>query len=251
MLALESVLCDPRGVKSLTLASAPASAPLWASELSRLRDRLPLDVREAMDRYESRHRPRRSRRTRRDRVRRGTTTARAQRVAIVARAGFDLLARPPVLRLALRASALPGLSRAGYEAANVEFVRRHVIRGRPRDAPLCIFRSFAGMNRRVYESMWGPAEYFPTGVLKDWDVSERLREIDVPTLITSGRHDEATPRQMRVLRDGIRGARWIVFEDSAHAALVEERARYVAAIEEFLRSVEVRNAGEAALPARR
>jgi L-proline amide hydrolase len=172
-------------------------------------------------------------------------------VAIVARAGFDLLSRPRVLRFALRASAVPGLRRAAYEAANVEFVRRHVMRGRPRDAPLCIFRSFAGMNRRVYETMWGPSEYFPTGVLKDWDVSGRLGEIDVPTLITSGRHDEATPRQMRVLRDGIRGARWVVFEHSAHAALVEERARYLAVVEDFLRSVEVRNAGEAVLEARR
>jgi pimeloyl-ACP methyl ester carboxylesterase len=238
MLALESMLRDPGGVVSLTLASAPASAPLWSAELGRLRDQLPHEVRRAMHRYESHHRPRRVRRRGSHRVRRGTTTARAHRIAIVSRAGFDLLARPRIIRLALRASAVPGLRRLGYEAANVEFVRRHVMRGRPRDAPLCIFRSFAGMNRDVYETMWGPAEYFPTGVLKDWDVTARLGEIAVPTLLTSGRYDETTPAQMEVLHRGIRGARWELFDHSAHAALVEEQDRYIALLEDFLGAAE-------------
>lgn len=238
MLALESVLRDPSGVVSLTLASAPASAPLWSAELRRLRDQLPHDVRRAMQRYESHHQPRRTQRRIQPCVRHGTTTARAHRVAIVSRACFDLLARPGVVRLALRASAVPGLRRLGYEAANVEFVRRHVMRGRPRDAPLCVFRSFAGMNRDVYETMWGPAEYFPTGVLKNWDVTARLGEIRVPTLITSGRYDEATPTQMEVLRDGIPDARWVLFDHSAHAALIEEQERYVALLGDFVTAAE-------------
>jgi pimeloyl-ACP methyl ester carboxylesterase len=156
-----------------------------------------------------------------------------------------VLARPRVVRAAARASAIPGLRRVAYEIVNAEYIQRHVMLGSPRDAPLCVFRSFAGMNRAVYAAMWGPSEYCPTGVLRDWDVSERLREIAVPTLVTSGRHDEATPRQMRALRDGILNAHWVLFEHSAHAALIEESARYRAVLEEFLRaSEEVSNGGE-------
>lgn len=236
ILALEHVLRQPQGVASLTLASAPASAPLWTAEVQRLRDQLPDHVKLAMRRFEDRYRPRRRRR--RPTARRGIPTSRAQTIAIVARAGFGVLARPPVVRLALWASSLPGLRRAGYEVANAEYVRRHVMLGDPRRAPLCVFRSFAGMNRTVYETMWGPSEYFPTGTLRDWDVSARLPEIRVPTLITSGRYDEATPVQMRLLRDGIPDSRWVIFEHSAHAALVEESDRYRAVLENFLRTAE-------------
>jgi len=32
-----------------------------------------------------------------------------------------------------------------------------------------------------------------TGRLRSWDVTARLPEIDVPTLVTGGRYDEAGP----------------------------------------------------------
>ena len=46
--------------------------------------------------------------------------------------------------------------------------------------------------------MQGPNEFVITGTLKDWDITGRLAEIEVPTLITAGAHDEFTPRQAQV-----------------------------------------------------
>jgi pimeloyl-ACP methyl ester carboxylesterase len=242
MLALEYLLDrQPEGVASLVLASSPASAPLWREEVLRLRAQLPPDVVRAMVRYESACRPRptrRSRRSRRSRVRRGVSPVTVRLIAPVSRAAFDVLAHPVVVRAAAVASAFPPLQRVSYEIVNVEYIRRHVMRGRPRDAPLSAFRSFAGMNRQVYGAMWGPSEFFGHGVLSDWDVSSRLNEITVPTLVTSGRHDEATPRQMAVLAEGIKGALWVVFEHSAHGALMEEPQRYLQVLGEFLDEVE-------------
>jgi pimeloyl-ACP methyl ester carboxylesterase len=248
MLALEYLLDRrPDGVASLVLASAPASAPLWREEARRLRDQLPDHVVRAMVRYESTCRPRRARRPRRSRsssrVRKGVSPATAGLVAAASRAAFDALAHPAVVRAAAAASVVPPLRRVAYEIVNVEYIRRHVMRGRPRDAPLSAFRSFAGMNRQVYEAMWGPSEFFGRGVLSDWDVSERLGEITVPTLVTSGRHDEATPRQMAVLAEGIRDASWVVFEDSAHGAVMEEPQRYREVLEAFLDRVETAASG--------
>lgn len=239
MLALEYLLDrQPEGVASLVLASAPASAPLWREEVQRLREGLPAHVVRAMARYESAYRPRPTRRSRRSRVRRGVSPETARLVATVSRAVFDVLAHPVVVRAAAVASALPPLRRVSYAIVNVEYVRRHVMRGRPRDAPLSAFRSFAGMNRQVYDAMWGPSEFFGQGILSDWDVSNRLSEITVPTLVTSGRYDEATPRQMAVLAEGIRGASWVVFENSAHGALMEEPQLYLEVLGDFLDGVE-------------
>ena len=86
--------------------------------------------------------------------------------------------------------------------------------------------------------MWGPSEFFATGVLADWDVDARLGEIDVPTLLLSGRYDEATPAQQTRLRDGIRRSEWTVLDNSAHLTFIEEPERYGQLLTAFLEKVE-------------
>jgi pimeloyl-ACP methyl ester carboxylesterase len=232
VLALEHALSGAPGLAGLVLASSPASAPLWVEEVRRLRDDLPPHVTRAMRRFEDGYR--RPRPPRRAKVRQGMSTGTAELIARVSRPALAVLSSSAAARAAAAASVVPFLRRAAYEVVNTQFTKRHLMRGDPRDAPLCVFRSFAGMNRRQYEWMWGPSEWFATGPLRTWDVSDRLGSIEVPTLITSGRHDEATPAQMELLERGIEGSRRVVFEHSAHAALIEERERYRAVLEEFL-----------------
>jgi L-proline amide hydrolase len=73
---------------------------------------------------------------------------------------------------------------------------------------------------------------------KDWDITARLGEIKVPTLITSGRYDMFTPAVMQMVKDGIPGSEWVLFEESSHYAHVEERQRYLAVVNDFLARVE-------------
>jgi proline-specific peptidase len=113
-----------------------------------------------------------------------------------------------------------------------QFGKLHGCRAAP--MPLPLLQMFVGMNRDIYQHMWGPSEFFATGTIKDWDVTPRLGEIDVPTLILSGRYDESTPAQNEIMRDGIPGAEWIVFEQSAHCAPVEEPHAFREAVERFV-----------------
>jgi proline-specific peptidase len=120
-----------------------------------------------------------------------------------------------------------------YLWAITQFYRRHLCRQDP--WPDCIERTFAGMSGEVYTAMWGPSEFGPvTGRLRDWDVTDRLGEIRVPTLITGGRHDEARPEHLAVLADGISGSELVIFEHSAHVAFIEERAHYLEVLADFL-----------------
>src|SRR6185437_16086772 len=41
-------------------------------------------------------------------------------------------------------------------------------------------------------AMQGPNEWTVTGAIKGWDVRDRLKEIDIPTLVIRGRHDMCT-----------------------------------------------------------
>ena len=77
-----------------------------------------------------------------------------------------------------------------------------------------------------------------TGNLDGWDITDRLSEIAMPTLVTGGRHDEMRPEHMAVLADGIPNAELVIFEQSSHMAFFEEREAYVAAVRAFLNKVE-------------
>ena len=125
-----------------------------------------------------------------------------------------------------------------YEAATLEFYRRHVCRLDP--WPDGVLRTFAqlGESPEVYLHMQGPNEFVITGTLKDWDITGRLGEIGVPTLVTSGRHDEFTPKQAEILHRGIPGSEWVVFEDSSHMQFAEEPEHYLDVLDDFLTRVE-------------
>ena len=100
-----------------------------------------------------------------------------------------------------------------------------------------VMRSFMNLNEDVYGTMQG-SEWNVTGNLKDWDVTARLGELDLPVLVTSGRYDEMTAALVQPLVDGIRGAESVVFEGSAHLAMAEEPDSYREALESFLGRVE-------------
>jgi proline-specific peptidase len=120
-----------------------------------------------------------------------------------------------------------------YQWAITQFYRRHLCRVDP--WPDCLERTFAGMGIDVYETMWGPSEFGPvTGRLQNWDVTDRLGEIRVPTLVTGGRHDEARPAHLAILAERIANAELVVFENSSHTAFIEEQASYLGVIDDFL-----------------
>jgi proline-specific peptidase len=92
----------------------------------------------------------------------------------------------------------------------------------------------------VYRAMQGPDEWTITGALKGWDVRDRLREIDVPTLVIRGRYDMCTDKIAGTLVNGIRGSREVVLENSSHTPVLEETDSYLSAISDFMCAAEKR-----------
>ena len=125
-----------------------------------------------------------------------------------------------------------------YEEAMMVFYRRHVCRLDP--WPEALTRTFAKLetNHEVYHAMFGPSEFHATGTLRGWDIRDRLGEIRLPTLVTSGRHDEATPAIAETVHRGIEGSEWVVFEQSSHVAHLEEEGEYRRTLNDFMRRVE-------------
>ena len=70
--------------------------------------------------------------------------------------------------------------------------------------------------------------------LKGWDITARLPEIRLPCLVTAGEYDARTPKCAEVIHRGIRGSKLVIFEDCSHAALWEDRVRFIETVRDFL-----------------
>jgi L-proline amide hydrolase len=144
---------------------------------------------------------------------------------------------PPEVQEVLAQHAQAGTTdNPAYEEAAMAFYARHFCRLDP--WPEYVSETLERINPQVYQTMWGAEEFHITGNLKDWDIIARLGEIRVPTLLVSGRYDEFTPAEQEVLRDGIPGSEWVLFEESSHLPHAEEPERLLEVLEGFLRRVE-------------
>jgi L-proline amide hydrolase len=125
-----------------------------------------------------------------------------------------------------------------YEAACLVFYKRHVCR--LEEWPECVLRSFQFIEEHgvVYQTMNGPSEFHVIGPLKDWDITDRLGEIRIPTLVITGEFDEATPAINRTVSGAIPGAESVIYRGASHMAHVEDPAGYVSVLDGFLARIE-------------
>jgi proline iminopeptidase len=123
---------------------------------------------------------------------------------------------------------------AEYQAASMAFMLKYVFGMEPPFPPEAD-SAIAGYNPAVYETMWGPSEFSPTGNLRGFDRAALLPELGIPILFTAGRNDEARPETVEQFARTAPGAEVKIFERSAHMTMLTEREAYVAAIRQFLR----------------
>jgi proline iminopeptidase len=125
-----------------------------------------------------------------------------------------------------------------YQRATQIYDRYFVCRLYPMPEPL--IRASQGMGHTVYQIMWGPAECYVTGNLKDYDRTTHLHEVTLPTLFTCGRFDEASPETTAWYQSLVLNAEMVVFEQSAHMAHLEESQKYIEVVKDFLHRVEAK-----------
>lgn len=121
-----------------------------------------------------------------------------------------------------------------YEAALDGAYREHVCRFE--EYPRPVLHTFENINPDVYGLMWGPNEYvlLEEARLRGWDVRDRLGEIDAPTLVLTGGHDEIAPEIARDIADRIPEADLVEFEESSHMPFWEQPDEHYEVVESFL-----------------
>ena len=98
-------------------------------------------------------------------------------------------------------------------------------------------RTFQLFNVEMYQKMWGPSEFTVTGSLRNLDCLSDLALINSPILFTCGRFDEATPETVVAAAKKVAKGECVVFEQSAHFAMLEEPEAYQVVLRGFFERV--------------
>jgi proline iminopeptidase len=113
------------------------------------------------------------------------------------------------------------------------FYKKHILRMEEWPEPLN--RSFAKINAQLYETMQGPSEFGISGKLTNWDVSSRLKELKLPTLVIGAKYDSMDPKYMEWMSQQIHGASFLLCAGS-HMSLYDDQQTYFKGLTEFLKS---------------
>jgi len=90
----------------------------------------------------------------------------------------------------------------------------------------------------VYNYMWGSNEFFALGTLRNYDRTQELPSIKVPTLYTCGDFDSATPKTVKYYQSLTPNSKLVVFKNAGHNTMHDKPEDNIRAISEFLYSVE-------------
>jgi proline iminopeptidase len=119
-----------------------------------------------------------------------------------------------------------------YQNALMVFYKKHFCR--MENWPQELLYSMEHVSKPVYSTMNGPTEFGIIGGIRYWDVSQQLKGIRVPTLVTCGKYDEVSPKVARSIHQGIRRSKLVSFPNSSHMAMWEERDKFMNVVGKFL-----------------
>ena len=112
----------------------------------------------------------------------------------------------------------------------------HTLRMPVADWPDGVNRAFAHVNPSIYVSMQGPSELgiSADAKLANWECTDRLASIDIPTLVIGARHDSMDPAHMEMMANQLPKGRYLHCPDGSHLAMYDDQQRYFTGLIEFL-----------------
>jgi proline iminopeptidase len=115
---------------------------------------------------------------------------------------------------------------------------QHVLRMPAADWPEPVNRSFGRINRSIYVPMQGPSELGASGLLSDWDRTESLKDIRVPTLTIGGTYDTMDPAHMEQMADRFPKGRFLLCPKAGHMAMYDDQTTYFRGLIDFINDVD-------------
>ena len=124
------------------------------------------------------------------------------------------------------------------ELVTQHYYTKHVLHLPLNEWPEFINRSFAHINSNIYIHMQGYSEFGVTGnaTLKGWDISKRLSELAVPTLMIGGKHDTMDPKYMEWMSTEVQKGRSLT-TNGAHLTQYDDADNFFNGLITFIKDV--------------
>ena len=115
----------------------------------------------------------------------------------------------------------------------------HVLRMPLDQWPNPVNRAFANINYDLYLTMQGPSEFGVVGdaKLKDWDITDQLSKIEVPTLSIGGAYDTMDPKHMEWIASEVQNGRYLHCPNGSHLAMYDDQETYFEGLIKFVNDV--------------
>lgn len=122
------------------------------------------------------------------------------------------------------------------------YYTEHILRIPLEQWPKSVNLLFEHLNPNIYVFMQGHSEFGMTGnaTLKNWDVSDRLKEIKVPTLMLGAKFDTMDPKHMEWMASEVQNGRSVTTNGS-HLSQFDDPETYFPELIKFIKDV---NSGE-------
>ncbi len=124
---------------------------------------------------------------------------------------------------------------AYVELMESEHYTRHVLRMPLEAWPAAAVRAFSHINTDIYVPMQGPSEFGIRGKLANWDRTEDLLTIKLPTLVIGAEHDTMDPQFMRMMSEKLPQGEFLYLPDGSHMAMFDDQQRYFEGLIAFLK----------------
>ncbi len=115
----------------------------------------------------------------------------------------------------------------------------HILRMDPEEWPEPVNVAFAKLNHDLYQTMQGPSELGMSeeATLANWDRTDDLQYITVPTLVLGGRYDTMDPAFLEMMATRLPGGTSYICESGGHFAMYDDQEAYFGALLGFLSSL--------------
>ncbi len=92
------------------------------------------------------------------------------------------------------------------------------------------------MNGDLYTIMQGPSEFGIAGKLTNWDVSNELKNLHIPTLVIGATNDTMDPNYMEWMSKEIPGAQFLLCANGSHMCMYDDQQTYMNGLIKFIKN---------------
>lgn len=117
-----------------------------------------------------------------------------------------------------------------------EYYSKHICR--LPEWPEAVSRAFKHLNYPVYLMMQGPSEFSVGGRLVNWDRSNDLKNIKVPTLTVGATHDTMDPEHMKWMSEQVQNGRFLLCPEGSHMCMWDDQKNFFPGLIKFIKDVD-------------